>query len=101
MSGQALFYELSSEADKDLDSIFDYTEAEQGLEQAVHYVGQFETAFARLIKHPELGRERPEIRAELRSLMQVSHVIFYRLLPDRIRIVRLLHGSRDLPKFFE
>lgn len=28
-----------------------------------------------------------------------SHIIFYRICTDHIRIVRVLHGSRDLPQF--
>ena len=52
-----------------------------------------------MLDNPKSGRERFEIRMGLRSIVQNSHVIFYRILKDRIRIVRILHGSRDLPSF--
>jgi len=92
--------ELSSEADQDISDIFDYTESEFGLDQAVSYVSAFDECFTQLLDNPELGRTRDEIREELRSINHEAHVVFYRILKDRIRIVRILHGSRDLPKHF-
>ncbi|WP_187411341.1 type II toxin-antitoxin system RelE/ParE family toxin [Saccharophagus sp. K07] len=49
-----------------------------------------------LAMHPEIGWKRSEIRAGLYSLRYQSHVVFYRLLQTRIRIVRIFHQSRDL-----
>ena len=40
-----LLYELSQEADKDLEEIFDYTAEKFGIEQAVGYVSDFEDVF--------------------------------------------------------
>jgi len=100
MSPSRRFYELSPEADQDISEIFDYTVDEFGIDQAVSYLSQFDDLFGQLVDNPELGRERPEIRAELRSIAQESHVVFYRILKDRIRIVRVLHGSCDIPKQF-
>ena len=99
MTRDGLFYELSSDADSDIEEIFNYTFEEFGIEQAVNYVRQFDKIFSRVSINPELGRERSDIRLGLRSIVQSSHVIFYRVLKDRIRIVRVLHGSRDLPNF--
>ena len=95
------FYELSSEADQDISDIFDYTEAEFGLYQAVSYITALDECFTQLVENPEFGRERDEIREELRSITSSSHIVFYCILEDRIRIVRVLHGSRDLPKYFQ
>ncbi len=95
------FYELSSEADQDISDIFDYTEVEFGLDQAVSYITAFDECFTQLIENPDLGRERGEVREELRSIISGSHIAFYRIFEDRIRIVRILHGSRDLPKYFQ
>lgn len=57
--------------------------------------------FLTLIDQPELGRMRNEIRSELRSLVYEKHIIFYRVMNDNIRIIRVLHGSRDIPKFLK
>lgn len=94
------FYELSDEADADLEEIFDYTEQEHGIDQAIRYVSGFEEAFDLLVENPETGRVRREIRPGLRSVLKDQHAVFYRVLADRVRIVRVLHGSRDVPLLF-
>ena len=94
-----LFYEPSAEADKDIEDLFDYTAEEFGLDQAVTYVNAFDSVFVDLLDTPKLGRTRPEIRRDLRRIVKESHTIFYRILKDLIRIVRILHGSRDLRNF--
>ena len=99
MSGR-ITYELSQEADKDLDEIFDYTEAEFGFDQAVAYINQFDVIFGKLLDNPEIGKKRDEIKPGLRSFPKAEHIVFYRILKDRLRIVRVLHVSRDLSRFF-
>lgn len=99
MANPEMFYELSPEADRDLEDIFDYTEREFGIDQAIEYLSGFEGMFTKLVHNPELGKEREEIREGLRSLLKEKHVVFYRILGNRIRIVRILHGSRDLRTF--
>jgi len=99
MAKPEMFYELSPEADRDLDDIFDYTVREFGFDQAIEYLSGFDSLFVKLANNKELGKEREEIREGLRSLLKEKHVVFYRILADRIRIVRILHGSRDLRTF--
>ena len=99
MSVDNLTYELSSEADQDISTIFDYTESEYGLQKAIEYTTSFKHAFSQLSQEPELGRARNEIRNGLRSLIQNKHVIFYRILSEHIRIVRVLHSRSDIPIF--
>lgn len=93
-------YELSAEADEDLEEIFDYTHQEFGFNQAVKYLTDLDTIFQVLISSPKIGRVRKEIKAELYSISKQEHVIFYRILKDKIRIVRVLHGNKDLPRHF-
>ena len=101
MSRRIKTYELSQEADRDLDEIFDYTEAEYGFDQAVVYITQFDILFEKLLENPQLGKKRDEIKPGLRSFSKAEHIVFYRILKDRrLRIVRVLHSSRDLPRFF-
>ena len=92
-------YELSAEADKDLEEIYDYTEAEFGENQAIKYLLGLDELFSFLSVHPKAGRTRNEIRTGLRSSSYVSHIVFYRCFEHNIRIVRVLHSSRDIPKF--
>ena len=100
MPAKLSHYELSPEAEQDLSNIFDYTETEFGLNQAVTYLNDLDHCFVSLMENPGIGRERLEIRPELFSFVSGSHVVFYRILSNRIRIVRVLHESRDLPRHF-
>jgi len=70
------------------------------LGQDVSHVSAFDECFSQLFENPELGRARGEIREGLRSINHEAHVVFYRILKDRIRVVRILYGSRDLPRHF-
>jgi toxin ParE1/3/4 len=100
MSNRKTHFELALPADADLEVIFSYTDEEYGLDQAIKYVTELEDVFEQLVENPELGRERNEIKKDLRSFPKGEHVVFYRILTKHIRIVRVLHGSRDLPKQF-
>ena len=93
-------YVLSEIADEDLEDIFDYTTTEFGLEQAEKYLNEIEDVFQNLLLNPELGKTRNEIKEGLYSFPKDNHIIFYRILENNIRIVRALHGSRDIPKYF-
>lgn len=94
-------YVLSIEADADLEEIFDYTNLHFGEKQAVAYLMDLEAVFNQLILEPEIGRKRKEIKEGLFSITQQKHVIFYRILEDCIRVVRVLHGRKDLPRNFK
>lgn len=93
-------YVLSEIADEDLGDIFDYSFAEFGIEQAKKYLYEIEEVFQNLLINPELGKIRNEIKEGLYSFPKDNHFIFYRILENHIRIVRVLHGSRDIPKYF-
>jgi len=100
MHNEIKHYELSKEADFDIDAIFDYTEREHSFNQAINYLLSLESVFESLVINPEIGRKRNEIKRELFSITEKEHVIFYRILKDNIRIVRVLHCSKDIPKQF-
>ncbi len=95
-----LFYKLSVAADNDLSEIFDYTGENFGDYQAVKYITGFDVTFENLCKNPMSGRGRNEIKKDLRSISYESHIVFYRIHEDHILIVRILHASRDIIKFF-
>lgn len=97
MSMRCTTYELSIQADQDISDIYDYTYSEFGDDQAIAYLADLEPILLKLVEYPELGRERPEIRGGLRSFAYRNHVIFYRIREAHIRVIRVLHGSRDLP----
>ena len=93
-------YILSEIADKDFEDIFDLTLDEFGFDQAEKYLLEIEEIFQNLIINPQIGKKRDEIKQGLYSFPKDNHIIFYRILDNHIRIVRVLHGSRDIPKYF-
>ncbi len=96
-----MLLEISEAADNDIVDIYSYTAVKFGQTQAVDYLVGLDQLLISLTSNVLIGRERNEIRTSLRSIPYVAHVVFYRILPDRIRIVRIIHASRDLPKHFE
>jgi toxin ParE1/3/4 len=93
-------YKLSAEADFDLEAIFDYTEHRYGFNQAVKYLNDLDILFEQLISNPLIGRKRIELKLSLYSIAEQEHIIFYRIMENHIRIVRVLHGSKDIPNHF-
>jgi toxin ParE1/3/4 len=49
--------------------------------------------------HPDMGRERPDLAAGLRSHPVERYILFYQPHPDDIEVVRVLHSSRDIGAF--
>ena len=49
-----------------------------------------------LREFPEMGQARDRLSPGLRSVVKDNYVIFYYLNDDRIEIVRVLHGRRDV-----
>jgi toxin ParE1/3/4 len=63
------------------------------------FASQLEHHCSLLANHPEMGRARPEIGAEVRSLVRGNYLVFYRWKRERDQVVILCvrHGSRRLP----
>jgi len=94
-------YKLALQADQDLVDIYDFGNYKFGANQANKYLLKLDVCFLKLVEIPRIGKSRNEIKQGLRSFPIDSHVIFYRIMTDHIRIVRVLHCSRDIPKLFE
>lgn len=55
-----------------------------------------------LAQFPKAGVARPDIAEEARILVESPYLILYRVRPDEVQIVRVLHGARDIGlKLFE
>jgi len=52
--------------------------------------------FETLLEFPEAGRRRDELRKGLRSFPVGKHLVFYFIIDDGIRIVRVLHSAQDI-----
>jgi toxin ParE1/3/4 len=47
-----------------------------------------------------LGRARPEVRPDLRSVPYKNYVIFFRYVEGRFEVVNILEGQRDILAYF-
>jgi toxin ParE1/3/4 len=55
-----------------------------------------EQACCSLEQHPRLGRARPEIQSEARSITIERWLALYRVTEEGAQIVRIIDGARDI-----
>ena len=84
----------------DLTEIWAYI-AEGSSAQADAFVDLLDGKLQTLSRRPGIGRIRPELMPEIRSLTVGRYVIFYLPVSRGIGVVRVLHGSRDIESIFE
>jgi toxin ParE1/3/4 len=93
-------YTLSPRTQADIEEIWDYTEARWSRDQAEVYIRQIKAAVETLAADPRRGRTCDDVRAGYRKYPVGSHVLFYRMTPNGIDIVRILHGRMDFERHF-
>lgn len=72
-----------------------------GLKQAELFQDQIYRTFEMICETPGLGRPVDESLPGARSLVQPYPCrVFYRVLADRIVILRVIHGRQDLDRLF-
>ncbi|MBB4614743.1 type II toxin-antitoxin system RelE/ParE family toxin [Novosphingobium taihuense] len=89
---------LSRAAQRDLSEIIEYGEAEFGAAAADAYNDEIEERFERLVDHPLIGEAKDSWGEGVRQLPCNRHRIIYRVLGNTVRIIRILHHSRDVQK---
>ena len=66
---------------------------------AAQFIGRIVSTVERLKDFPQIGRMVPEAgREDVRELVFQGYRIIYRPLVDRIQILIVVHGSRDLTR---
>jgi toxin ParE1/3/4 len=93
-------YRVTDEARADLDAIWLYVAERGGTETADRLIDAIIERFPRLASIPGMGVAREDFAPGLRSFPVGDYLTFYRRTTGRIDIVRVLHGRRDLPRFF-
>jgi toxin ParE1/3/4 len=86
---------VSEHAGDDLQEIGHYIAADN-VEAANRLVAEFEARFQMLADSPRMGRARDDIAVGFRYFPVGSYLILYRIQPDGIGIVRVLHAARLL-----
>ena len=69
-----------------------------------HFNDAFKASVDLLARMPEIGRPRSDLGSEQMRSWRIRkfprYLIFYEVLPDRLRLLRVLHGYRDLQEIF-
>lgn len=88
---------LSPQARADLDELWLHVARERGSEkQATRVVAAMTDKFALFARFPFIGRSFDSTkRPNIRSFPVNNYVIFYSIHPGEIRILRIIHASRD------
>jgi toxin ParE1/3/4 len=88
---------LSPQARADLDEVWFYIANESGSEErATRIVAAITDKFALFARFPFIGKSFESVnRPNIRSFPVGSYVIFYSTRPAEIRILRIIHASRD------
>jgi toxin ParE1/3/4 len=83
-------------AQDDIDALWFYI-ARRDIAAADRMVDRIVAATERLRLFPYSGNDRSDWRPGLQSIGASPYIILYRVSADRIEIVRVLHGARDVP----
>lgn len=69
-------------------------------ERAASFVAEIEARMIEVAERPGSFPARDELHQGLRSARHGRYLIFFVEARDEVRIVRVLHGARDLPGIF-
>jgi toxin ParE1/3/4 len=74
--------------------------AEDNPIRAESFVAELEAKARGLAEWPERHPARDDISPGVRAVVHGRYLLLYRDLQDEVRIVRVVHGARDLPPMF-
>ena len=95
MSSGGAEYQLTPEAERDVENIWRYTLEEWGVEKANRYVDDIVESFGLLVDSPGLGAPCDHIRQGYRRVIFREHAIYYYPTDDGIAVIRILHRRMD------
>ncbi len=88
-------FRLTPAARRDLEGIWRYTHQQWGVEQAHRYIDALTAAFEVLADAPQSAPACDHIRAGYRRRGVERHVVYFKIAPYGIAIVRELHERMD------
>jgi toxin ParE1/3/4 len=86
---------VSRLAQRDLDEIARYTLEKWGRSQLLVYMGGLLDRLDEVAAHPAIGRADPRTPKRFRRVNFRSHLIFFTVVADEVRIARVLHQRMD------
>jgi len=85
----------SPQAIKDLDDIWFYI-AQDNVAAADRWIDHLLETALMLAEQPLMGRLRPELAPQIRSLPVKAYMLYYRPIEGGIELVRVLNSARDI-----
>ena len=64
---------------------------------AMRFLDTIEQRLQLYATQPRMGEERPDLGLDVRQFSVGRYVVFYRPIETGIEVLRLFHGSRDIP----
>lgn len=98
MSSPEYELDLSPEAERDVEGILTYTGKKWGKQQVPIYKDKLDSALQSVLRHPGIGRISSLLPKGYRSHRAGSHVAYYRVLGNTVRVDRILHERMDPAK---
>lgn len=92
-------YRLTPAAEQDLEAIWIHTARHWSVAQAGRYIDIMTAAFASLARAPRTAPACDHIRPGYRRRSVEQHMIYFRITPYGIAIVRILHQRMDAPRY--
>jgi len=92
-----MLLKFTEPAEIDLSEIGEYIAKDNPI-NALRFIEKLHERCGLLTKNPFSGRPRNETGSGLRSIIFGRYVIFYHVIDDCLEIVRIIHGSRDIPR---
>jgi len=89
-------YELSRLAQKDLNSIWDYTAEQWSPNQANKYYKYIFSEINKICSNPEIGKSIKDVKDNHRIKAVKSHLVIYKIENGKIFIDRILHQRMDI-----
>lgn len=90
-------YRLAAEAQDDLNAIAEYIVRDNPT-RAVTFIEELKDCFRVIAERPRSFPAREALSPGLRSAVHGNYLILYRIEEDYVRIMRVIHGARDLPR---
>lgn len=91
-------YLLTPAAESDLEIIWEHTQQQWGVDQAIRYTDILFAAFIELAQSSKSAPACDHIRVGYRRRSVERHMIYYRISDAGVVIVRILHDRMDAPR---
>ena len=101
----SLLVQLTNDALRDLEEICSYIDRHDSPGRADHVLDRIEKAFTSLVEHPERGRYPTELLdigiRQYREVFFKPYRIIYRVMGDKVYIMAIVDGRRDMRTLLE